>query len=104
MELRLCPGRVSLAWSVDDPAKFAAPRRRAILLKRDGGGDMLGQVVPLAAPLTGRVSPELPRGEHGLGPTPDSRTVLVPSRGFCRPLGATARPDGVNFAVCSRHA
>ena len=26
------------------------------------------------------------------------------SRGSCRPFGATPRPDGVNFAVFSRHA
>ena len=32
------------------------------------------------------------------------RDRLTTSRGQCRPLGATPRPGGVNFAVCSRHA
>jgi glycogen operon protein len=30
--------------------------------------------------------------------------ALVTSRGHCHPFGATPRPDGVNFAVFSRHA
>src|SRR5262245_34496920 len=58
---------------------------------------MLGQVVPLAAPPQGRTA----AAAEG---TRDARSGLVLSRGACRPLGATVRPDGVNFAVFSRHA
>jgi glycogen operon protein len=58
---------------------------------------MLGQVVPLAAPLTGRTATTT----EG---TKDARSGLVLTRGSCRPLGATPRADGVNFAVFSRHA
>jgi glycogen operon protein len=56
---------------------------------------MLGQVVPLARPLPGRATNE--------GVASDRAGLLV-TRGQCRPFGATVRPDGVNFAVFSRHA
>jgi isoamylase len=37
-------------------------------------------------------------GSHGV------RTEFTTSRGQCKPLGATALADGVNFAIFSRHA
>src|SRR5262249_50393763 len=73
------------------------------------GGAMLGQVVPLAAPLPGRpaaAESAAPagearfNGESRLAP----RTALAISRGQCRPFGATLRAGGVNFALFSRHA
>src|SRR5262245_55799649 len=56
---------------------------------------MLGQVVPLAVPLPGRTATE---------PANVARPTIVWSRGQCRPLGATPKAGGVNFAVVSRHA
>ncbi|MFO0877214.1 MAG: glycogen debranching protein GlgX [Gemmataceae bacterium] len=58
---------------------------------------MLGQIVPLATPLTGR-------GVATSDGLRDARSGLLLLRGQCRPLGATVRSDGVNFAVFSRHA
>jgi glycogen operon protein len=58
---------------------------------------MLGQVVPLAAPPAGRTVATAEGAR-------DARSGLVAARGSCRPLGATVKPDGVNFAVFSRHA
>ena len=67
---------------------------------------MLGQVVPLAAPVTGRLSKEPSRAESAPATSGEgnARSGLATSRGFCRPLGATVRADGVNFAVFTRHA
>src|SRR4051812_33175796 len=68
---------------------------------------MLGQVVPLAAPLSGRTSPESSRqesGTHTAEGNKEARMALASSRGACRPLGATPIGRGVNFAVVSRHA
>jgi len=58
---------------------------------------MLGQVVPLAAPVSrrGLTSGEVIR---------DPRSGLVSEPGQCRPFGATVTAQGVNFAVFSRHA
>src|SRR5262245_11297345 len=55
---------------------------------------MLGKAVPLATPGHSRT----------VASTHDMRSGLALSRGTCRPLGATVRGDGVNFAVFSRHA
>jgi glycogen operon protein len=57
---------------------------------------MLGQVVPLARPLVGRAITT----EAGSS----ARPGLLATRGQPRPFGATVLPDGVNFAVFSRHA
>jgi glycogen operon protein len=55
---------------------------------------MLGQRIPLTAEARGAPAAAVK----------DARSGLVTSRGACRPMGATVRPDGVNFAVFSRHA
>ncbi len=57
---------------------------------------MLDQVGPLNTPLPGR-----PLTTEGIA---NGRLGLLRSRGKCRPFGATPTPDGVNFAVFSRHA
>jgi isoamylase len=48
-----------------------------------------------------RVEPALVPA-NGVAPVPQAG--FVTSRGHCMPLGATPCPDGVNFAVFSRHA
>src|SRR5947209_6558967 len=43
----------------------------------------------------------------GLAPSTEAsreQPVFATARGECRPFGATPGPDGVNFAVFSRHA
>src|SRR5262245_45675864 len=57
---------------------------------------MRGQVVPLAAPLEGRIR-TITDGSK------DAESGLLLSRGRCRPLGATPGLHAVNFAVFSRH-
>ncbi len=55
---------------------------------------MLGQVLPLAVPLSSR----------GTTAEPSARPSFSTSRGQCHPFGATPKANGVNFAVFSRHA
>jgi glycogen operon protein len=57
---------------------------------------MLGQGVPLAAPVSGQSAAE--------AAAKSARVALPVLRGHCRPFGATARAGGVNFALFSRHA
>jgi glycogen operon protein len=42
--------------------------------------------------------------EHSVKEVQERSTVFVTTRGHCRPFGATPHPEGVNFAVFSRHA
>src|SRR5437016_9812760 len=58
---------------------------------------MLGQVVPLAVPVSGPTA----AAEDAVK---SARLALPIMRGHCRPFGATARAGGVNFALFSRHA
>jgi glycogen operon protein len=58
------------------------------------------RIVSEALPIL-RVEPALVPA-NGVVPVP--QTGFATSRGHCMPLGATPCPDGVNFAVFSRHA
>ncbi len=61
---------------------------------------MLGKVGPLATQAQIRLDPlSGPASVHLRAPA-----GLLLSRGQCRPFGATPTPEGVNFAVFSRHA
>jgi glycogen operon protein len=57
---------------------------------------MLDQVTPV-------ITDALPQPGVS-GTRPAARAAFATARGHCRPLGATARPGGVNFAVFARHA
>src|SRR5262245_52381720 len=62
---------------------------------------MLGQVISFDVPMLGRAGEKI--GEPGANGAA-TRPTLTITRGHCRPLGATVMPEGVNFAVLSRHA